>query len=115
MKKRELVVGAIALSGSVAGMITTDVAYAGLGCNTVSSNAMQLVCTGTTAGATFLAQDLTFSGSNGVKMAISDSASEMQLCSAHVSGKSKYGMSTSSTVMESAAGTGNSAGSGGCA
>jgi len=114
MKKRELILGAIALTGSVTSMITPQTAIAALGCSNPSSAASVLTCTGTTAGTTYIAEAFNFTGSNGVNMGVSDGTTGVQLCGAHLTGKNSYGLTTDGGSMESKSGTGTGVGVGGC-
>lgn len=114
MKKRELILGAIALTGSVGSMITPQTAYAALGCTNPTSAAATLTCTGTTAGTTYIAEAFNFTGSNGVNMGVSDGTTGVQLCGTHLSGRNSYGLTTDGGSMESKSGTATAVGAGGC-
>lgn len=116
MKKRELILGTIALTGSVAGMLNPQVAFAGLTCTSATGAAVVLTCTGTTAGTTYVAEAFDFTGSNGVQMGVADSTGGVALCGSHLTGKNHYGLTTEGGSMESGTGTATTTSvSGGCA
>lgn len=105
MKKRELIVGAIALAGTVSGMVSMQAAYATLTC-TDGTASTPLTCSGTTAGNSFLAEPLNFTGSNGVTMNVSDGPTGVALCGSHISGRHSYGLTTDGGSMVTRTGTG---------
>jgi hypothetical protein len=111
MKKRELILGAMALTGTVASMVSMQAAYATISCS-AGTSATPMVCTGDTGG--YLAEAINFTGSNGVQMGTSDGTTGVNLCGSHISGTSAYGLSTDGGSMETKTGTGTAVGSGGC-
>lgn len=112
MKKRELVVSALALAGGVASMVSMEASYAAVGCTSASASA-PTVCTGTTGG--FLAEAFSFTGSNGVQISATDDATTgIAVCGSHLSGKNAYGLTTSGGSMETKSGTATTNGAGGC-
>lgn len=112
MKKRELVVSALALAGSVASMVSMEASYAAVGCSTASAST-PTVCTGTTGG--FLAEGFSFTGSNGVTISATDDATTgIAVCGSQLSGRNAYGLTTAGGSMESKSGTAVTNGAGGC-
>lgn len=114
MKKRELILGAIALTGTVASMISTQAAYAALGCTAGTASA-PMTCSGASGDSgSYLAEAVTFTGSNGVQMGVADSSTGVGLCGSHIAGNTHYGLSTNGGSMTSASGTGTAVNGSGC-
>lgn len=114
MKKRDLIVAGVALAGSVVGMVNMQAAYAAINC-TAGTASTPMTCSSSTGSSSYLAEELTFTGSNGVQMGTSDAATGVQLCGSHISGKNAYGLTTDGGSMEvKSGGTGTGVGAGGC-
>lgn len=112
MKKRDLIVAGVALAGSVVGMVNMQAAYAAINC-TAGTASTPMTCSGSTGS--YLAEALTFTGSNGVQMGTNDAATGVQLCGSHISGKNAYGLTTDGGSMEvKSGGTAIAVGAGGC-
>ncbi len=106
MKKRELIVGAMALAGTVSGMVSMQAAYAATLSCTDGTVSTPMTCSGDAVGDTYLAQPLNFTGSNGVVTKVIDNVSGVALCGWNINGRNSYGITTAGGSMVSRAGTG---------
>ncbi len=109
MKKSEILTLSVALVGSVSAMLPQQAAATD--CGTVSTSAAVATCS---ISGGYLAEELVFTGSKGVKTAYLNDAAYFSACSYHLQGKSSFGMSTQSTEMyvRTATGKGTDASSG---
>lgn len=105
MKKSEILALSVALAGNIA--LVTQANAASTECGTVSDAGDTATCTITASG--FLAEDVSFAGSKGVKTLYDLGSDWFAACSSHYAGNKSFGMTTESSAMITRSTTGKTA------
>lgn len=114
MKKSQVLGLSAALAGSMA-VVMPQTASAVVTCTATTDVSAPSTCSGGGDTGSYTQEAVSFSGSKGVSISNTDSATDFSACAYHLAGAKSFGMTTSSTSMTIRSATGKTASSGvGC-